>query len=103
VLVEHRASVASERASRIQHVVRNPQAEGFCVVRFPHYRESRAGLSNFLSLRRISHALAPPPSEWSEGGAMLVVFGQTISSVQDSLDVFERLGDRIRGTYRAHY
>jgi hypothetical protein len=30
-------------------------------------------------------------------------FGQTVSSVQDSLDVFERHGDRIRGTYRARY
>ena len=34
---------------------------------------------------------------------MLVVFGQMVSSVQDSLDVFERYGDRVRGTYRAHY
>jgi hypothetical protein len=34
---------------------------------------------------------------------MLVVFGSPISSVQDSLDAFTRHGDRMRGTYRAHY
>lgn len=34
---------------------------------------------------------------------MPVVFGQMVSSAQDSLDAFERYGDRIRGTYRAHY
>jgi hypothetical protein len=34
---------------------------------------------------------------------MPVVFGTMVSSVQDSLDAFTRHGDRVRGTYRAHY
>jgi hypothetical protein len=34
---------------------------------------------------------------------MPVVFGEQVSSVQDSVDAFRRHGDRIRGTYRAHY
>jgi len=34
---------------------------------------------------------------------MPVVFGKMVSTVQDSLDVFRKHGDRVRGTYRAHY
>ena len=34
---------------------------------------------------------------------MPVVFGQQVSSVQESIDAFRRYGDRVRGTYRAHY
>jgi uncharacterized OsmC-like protein len=34
---------------------------------------------------------------------MPVVFGELASSVEDVVDVFCRYGDRVRGTYRAHY
>jgi len=34
---------------------------------------------------------------------MLTVFGSPITNVQDSLDAFRQHGDRMRGTYRAHY
>ena len=34
---------------------------------------------------------------------MPVVFGEMASSVEEIADVLERYGDRVRGTYRAHY
>src|SRR5574338_350601 len=34
---------------------------------------------------------------------MPVVFGETISSVAEIVRAFDRHGDRVRGTYRAHY
>jgi len=34
---------------------------------------------------------------------MPVIFGETALSVEDILDAFAKHGDRIRGTYRAHY
>jgi hypothetical protein len=34
---------------------------------------------------------------------MPVVFGEMVSSVEEIVDAFERHGDRVRGTYRAHY
>ena len=34
---------------------------------------------------------------------MPVVFGINAQSVEEIVDVFERYGDRVRGTYRAHY
>jgi hypothetical protein len=34
---------------------------------------------------------------------MPVVFGEMVSSVEEIIRVFERHGDRVRGTYRAHY
>lgn len=34
---------------------------------------------------------------------MPIVFGETANSVEEIVRVFERYGDRVRGTYRAHY
>jgi hypothetical protein len=34
---------------------------------------------------------------------MPVVFGESVSSVEEIVDAFARHGDRVRGTYRAHY
>jgi hypothetical protein len=34
---------------------------------------------------------------------MPIIFGQSASSVGEILGAFERYGDRVRGTYRAHY
>lgn len=34
---------------------------------------------------------------------MPVVFGEMVNSVEAIVDVFRRHGDRVRGTYRAHY
>ena len=34
---------------------------------------------------------------------MPIVFGESAYSVEEIVDVFERFGDRVRGTYRAHY
>lgn len=34
---------------------------------------------------------------------MPVVFGEMVVSVEDIVDAFRRHGDRVRGTYRAHY
>lgn len=34
---------------------------------------------------------------------MPIVFGEMASTVEDSIDAFTRHGDRVRGTYRAHY
>jgi hypothetical protein len=34
---------------------------------------------------------------------MPVVFGEMVASVEDIVGVFERYGDGVRGTYRAHY
>ena len=34
---------------------------------------------------------------------MPVVFGESVWSVEDIVAVFDRHGDRVRGTYRAHY
>ena len=34
---------------------------------------------------------------------MPIVFGEMASTVAESIDAFKRYGDRVRGTYRAHY
>jgi hypothetical protein len=34
---------------------------------------------------------------------MPVIFGEMASSVEDIVRMFDRYGDRVRGTYRAHY
>lgn len=34
---------------------------------------------------------------------MPIVFGEMASTVDESIDAFKRHGDRVRGTYRAHY
>ena len=34
---------------------------------------------------------------------MPIVFGETVTSVEQIVAAFERHGDRVRGTYRAHY
>jgi hypothetical protein len=34
---------------------------------------------------------------------MPAVFGEMVSSVEEIVSAFERYGDRVRGTYRAHY
>jgi hypothetical protein len=34
---------------------------------------------------------------------MPIVYGEMAFSVEEIVDVFERYGDRVRGTYRAHY
>lgn len=34
---------------------------------------------------------------------MPIVFGEMVSSVDEIVQAFERHGDRVRGTYRAHY
>ena len=34
---------------------------------------------------------------------MPVVFGEMVSSVEEIVDLFARYGDRVSGTYRAHY
>jgi hypothetical protein len=34
---------------------------------------------------------------------MPIVFGEMASTVGESIDAFKRYGDRVRGTYRAHY
>jgi hypothetical protein len=34
---------------------------------------------------------------------MPIIFGQMASSVEEIVDAFERYGDDVRGTYRAHY
>ena len=34
---------------------------------------------------------------------MPIVFGEMANSVEEIVDVFHRYGDRVRGTYRAHY
>src|SRR5512143_2867911 len=38
-----------------------------------------------------------------KGGAMPVVYGESVWSVEEIVDAFRRHGDRVRGTYRAHY
>jgi hypothetical protein len=34
---------------------------------------------------------------------MPVVFGDMVTSVEEIVGAFKRHGDRVRGTYRAHY